>query len=57
MLHEIIFRDFRGAKSAILTRFLHFMMADTYPIQKFRAPKKTRMAVFRTSAFPKVDFM
>ena len=61
---EIIFRDFRGPKNAILTHlealdfdfheFLHFQKAEIYLNQKFRAPKIVKIALFAILHSPKL---
>ena len=56
ILREFSFEDSRSAKSAILTHlealnfdfyeFLHFLVAELYPSQKFRALEIAKMAFF-----------
>ena len=58
------FDDFRGSKSAILTiletvnvdfgKFLHFLKAEIYLNQKFRASKTAKMAELEFLNSPKL---
>ena len=66
ILREINFEESGSVKSAILTHleavnfdfyeFLHFLMAEIYPINKIQSPKNGKHGSLRTSKFAKIDF-
>ena len=66
IFREIIYRNFEGPKTAILTHLealncdfselLHFLKAEMYQIHIFRALKIAKMAYFEALPFSKIDF-
>ena len=66
IIREINLRDFRGAKSAIFAhlealyfsfcKIVHFLKAETYQINRFRASKLSKNGSFCSNRFSKIEF-